>query len=50
MADIKKSLVVRVDENLHQQLKVYCAEKKTSISEVVIGLITKELTTKERKK
>lgn len=43
MADGKKNLVVSIDEELHQRLKVYCVEEKTSIKETIIRLITEEL-------
>lgn len=50
MAENKKNLVVRIDEELHQRLKLHCVEEKTSIKEMVIKLITKELEEpKERK-
>ena len=39
----KKNLVVSIDEELHQKLKVYCVEQKISIKEMIIKLITKEL-------
>ncbi len=43
MTEGKKNLVVSIDEELHQRLKVYCVEKKTSIKEMIIKLISKEL-------
>lgn len=50
MIEGKKNLVVSIDEELHQQLKIHCAKEKTSIKEMIIRLITKELEkTKERK-
>lgn len=50
MADGKKNLVVTIDEELHQRLKVHCVEQKTSIKEMIIRLISKELEeAKERK-
>lgn len=50
MAEGKKNLVVAIDEELHQRLKVHCVEQKTSIKEMIIKLISKELEeSKERK-
>ena len=43
MLDGQKNLVVSIDEDLHQKLKVYCAEEKTSIKEMVSRLIVEEL-------
>lgn len=47
MEESKKNLVVNIDEELHQKLKIYCAEQKISIKELIIRLIKKEL--QERK-
>lgn len=43
MAEGKKNLVVTIDEELHQRLKVYCAEQKTSIKDMIVKLINEEL-------
>ena len=43
MTEGKKNLVVSIDEELHQQLKVHCVEQKTSLKEMIIRLISKEL-------
>lgn len=43
MIEGKKNLVVTIDEDLHQQFKIYCTEQKTSIKEMIIKLISKEL-------
>lgn len=50
MAEGKKNLVVSIDEELHQRLKVYCVEQKTSLKEMVVRLISKELEEAERAK
>lgn len=50
MAEGKKNLVVSIDEELHQQLKVHCVEQKTSLKEMIIKLISKELEEAERVK
>ena len=53
MTEGKKNLVVNIDEELHHRLKVYCVEQKTSIKEMIVKLISKELeeakSVKERK-
>ena len=43
MTEGKKNLVVTIDEQLHQRLKVYCAEQKISIKDMIIKLINEEL-------
>lgn len=43
MAEGKKNLVVTIDEELHQRLKVHCVEQKTSIKDMIVKLINKEL-------
>ncbi|MCM1220020.1 MAG: hypothetical protein NC548_36575 [Lachnospiraceae bacterium] len=49
MAEGKKNLVVAIDEELHQQLKVYCVEQKTSIKDMIIKLISEELERSKQK-
>lgn len=43
MAEGKKNLVVTIDEELHQRLKIHCAEQKTSIKNTIVRLINEEL-------
>lgn len=43
MEDGKKNLVVTIDEELHQRLKVHCAEQKISIKDMIVKLINEEL-------
>ena len=43
MVEGKKNLVVTIDEELHQRLKVHCAEQKTSIKDMIVRLINEEL-------
>lgn len=50
MVEGKKNLVVTIDEELHQRLKVHCVEQKTSLKEMIIRLISKELEEAERAK
>ena len=50
MAEGKKNLVVTIDEELHQRLKVHCVEQKTSLNERILRLISKELEEAERAK
>lgn len=49
MEERKKNLVVTIDEELHHKFKVYCTEQKTTIKEMTIKLILKELKAHERK-
>lgn len=49
MAEGKKNLVVTIDEELHQRLKVHCAEQKTSIKDMIVRLINEELEQGKRK-
>ncbi len=49
MTDGKKNLVVTIDEELHQRLKVHCVEQKTSIKDMIIKLISEELEQDKRK-
>lgn len=46
----KKNLVVSIDEELHQRLKIHCVEQKTSLKEMIVKLISKELEEAERAK
>lgn len=39
----KRNLVVTIDEELHHQFKVHCAEQKESIKDTIIRLINEEL-------
>lgn len=43
VAEGKKNLVVTIDEELHQRLKIHCAEQKTSIKDMIVKLINEEL-------
>ncbi len=43
MAEGKKNLVVSIDEELHQRLKMHCVKQKTSLKEMIIKLISKEI-------
>ncbi len=50
MKEGKVNLVVNIDEELHHRLKVHCAEQKTTMKDMIIKIINKELEqTKERK-
>ena len=50
VAEGKKNLVVSIDEELHQRLKMHCVEQKTSLKEMIIRLISKELEETEKTK
>lgn len=43
VAEGKKNLVVTIDEELHQRLKVHCAEQRISIKDMIVRLINEEL-------
>lgn len=43
MVNGKKNLVVTIDEELHHRLKLHCVEQKTSLKEMIVSLISKEL-------
>ena len=49
MSKGKKNLVVTIDEELHQQLKIHCAEQKTSIKDMIARLINEELKQNKQK-
>lgn len=49
MAEGKKNLVVTIDEELHQKLKIHCAEQKISIKDMIIKLINEELERSKQK-
>jgi hypothetical protein len=38
-----KSTLIRLDEETHRRLKVFCAERQITVQELLIGLIQKEL-------
>lgn len=50
MAEGKKNLVVNIDEELHQRLKIYCVEQKASIKEIVIKIISEKLDQEQERK
>ena len=50
MTEYKKNLVVSIDEELHQKLIIYCVKEKSSIKEMIIKLITKELEKENERK
>ncbi len=43
MAKGEKNLVVSIDEDLHHKLKVYCAEQKITIKDLIMKLIVREI-------
>lgn len=47
MAKENKTLVVKIDEELHKQLKLYCVEHGTTIKELITEFI-KEKTDKKK--
>lgn len=49
MAENKKNLVIRVDEDFHQNLKLYVTLKKTTLQDYIVNLITKDMEENENK-
>lgn len=47
MAEKKKSIVVRVDDELHQQIKIFAISKGKNLQEYVLDLIKKDMEKKE---
>lgn len=42
-ADNKKNIVLRVDQNFHQQVKLYVTMNNTTLQEYIVGLIKKDM-------
>lgn len=42
-----KSIIIRVDPEMHKQLKCFVATKGTTLQDYVLNLIKKDLSTKE---
>lgn len=42
-----KILSLKIDDDLHKQLKIYAVNQGTTIKHIIIGLIKKELETKK---
>lgn len=42
-SDSKKNIVLRVDQNFHQQVKLYVTMNNTTLQEYIVGLIRKDM-------
>lgn len=49
MSSELSSLVVKVDKELHRKIKMNCAADGVSLKEYILGLIQKDLETREKK-
>lgn len=47
--DERKSIIIRVNPELHVKLKVYTAQQQTNLQDYIVGLIEKDLKEKEIK-
>lgn len=43
MADNKKNIVLRVDQDFHQQVKLYVTMNNTTLQDYIVGLIKKDM-------
>ena len=43
VADIKKNIVLRVDPEFHQRIKLYVTMKNTTLQEYIVNLIKKDM-------
>lgn len=48
MADNKKNIVLRVNPDFHQQVKLYVTMNNTTLQDYIVGLIKKDM--KQNKK
>lgn len=49
MPNGEKNLVVSIDEDLHHKLKIYCAEQKITIKDLIMKLIIQEIEQSHKK-
>lgn len=47
--DNKKNIVLRVDRDFHQQVKLYVTMNNTTLQDYIVGLIKKDLEQKKNK-
>jgi predicted DNA binding CopG/RHH family protein len=45
----RSSITIRLDEELHTQIKIEVAKRKTTITDYLIGLVKKDLSEKKQK-
>lgn len=43
MADNKKNIVLRVEPEFHQQIKLYVTMKNTTLQDYIVGLIKNDM-------
>ena len=43
VSDNKKNIVLRVDQNFHQQVKLYVTMNNTTLQDYIVGLIKKDM-------
>ena len=43
VADNKKNIVLRVDQDFHQQVKLYVTMNNTTLQDYIVGLIKKDM-------
>ena len=48
--DNTSTLVIRLDKQLHRQIKSVCALKGMSIKEYILGLVTENIQEQDKKK
>jgi len=49
VADNKKNIVLRVDPNFHQQIKLYVTINNTTLQDYIVGLIKKDMQQNKKK-
>ena len=49
MENTKKNIVLRVEPNFHQQVKLYVTMKNTTLQEYIVGLIKKDMEQNKQK-
>lgn len=48
MSDTKKNIVLRVDQDFHQQVKLHVTMNNTTLQEYIVGLIKKDMEEKRQ--
>ena len=49
VSDNKKNIVLRVDQNFHQQVKLYVTMNNTTLQDYIVGLIKKDMEQNQEK-
>lgn len=49
MAENKKNIVLRVEPEFHQEVKLYVTANNTTLQDYIVGLIKKDLEQKKQK-